>query len=83
MNTSRDLQDILRRIDRRGYPAYKDTRGSYQFHTPGGEAYILRIEHVQGDYWYYTSFKAKLQPVFSTRRCQLVVEFLLDKLQDF
>lgn len=49
MNTSRDLQEILRRIDRRGYPAYKDTRGSYQFHTPGGEAYILRIEHVQGD----------------------------------
>ncbi len=42
--TSNDLRDILKRIDHKGYPAYKDTRGSYDF----GD-YILNIDHVQGD----------------------------------
>ncbi len=44
MQTSADLKSLLSRIDRRGYPAYKDTRGAYQF--PG---YVLSIDHVQGD----------------------------------
>ena len=39
-----DLKRILDRIDHRGYPAYKDTKGSYDF----GD-YILSIDHVQGD----------------------------------
>ena len=34
----------MNRIDHRGYPAYKDTKGMYQF--PG---YVLSIDHVQGD----------------------------------
>lgn len=44
MQTSNDLKNLLSRIDRRSYPAYKDTRGAYQF--PG---YVLSIDHVQGD----------------------------------
>ena len=32
------------RIDHRGYPAYKDTKGKYQF-----DQYVLSIDHVQGD----------------------------------
>ena len=44
MQTSNELRNLLARIDRRSYPAYKDTRGSYQF--PG---YVLSIDHVQGD----------------------------------
>ena len=44
MQTSRALRELLARIDRRSYPAYKDTRGSWQF--PG---YVLSIDHVQGD----------------------------------
>ncbi len=44
MKSEEDLRQILRRIDHRGYPAYKDTRGSYQF----GD-YVLVIDHVQGD----------------------------------
>ena len=44
MQTANDLRDLLKRIDRRSYPAYKDTRGAYQF--PG---YVLSIDHVQGD----------------------------------
>ncbi len=44
MKTSTDLRELLNRIDHRGYPAYKDTRGSWQF-----EGYMLSIDHVQGD----------------------------------
>ncbi|MCI9447301.1 MAG: ABC-ATPase domain-containing protein [Lachnospiraceae bacterium] len=44
MKTSADLRELLNRIDHKGYPAYKDTRGSWQF-----EGYVLSIDHVQGD----------------------------------
>lgn len=44
MQTAADLKNLLNRIDHRGYPAYKDTKGVYQF--PG---YQLSIDHVQGD----------------------------------
>ena len=44
MQTSTELRSLLNRIDHRGYPAYKDTKGMYQF--PG---YVLSIDHVQGD----------------------------------
>ena len=38
------MKDLLFRINRKSYPAYKDTKGSYRF--PG---YVLSIDHVQGD----------------------------------
>ena len=44
MQSSTELRSLLNRIDHRGYPAYKDTKGAYQF--PG---YILSVDHVQGD----------------------------------
>ena len=44
MQTSNDLNEILNRIDRRSYPAYKDTRGAYRFPD-----YVLSVDHVQGD----------------------------------
>ena len=44
MKQANDLRQLLRQIDHKSYPAYKDTRGSYRF--PG---YILNIDHVQGD----------------------------------
>ena len=44
MKTSDELMTLLRRIDHKGYPAYKDTKGIYQF-----LGYVLDIEHVQGD----------------------------------
>ena len=31
MKTSTDLRDLLNRIDHKGYPAYKDTKGAWQF----------------------------------------------------
>ncbi len=44
MKSAAQLQELLRQIDHRPYPAYKDTRGSYRF-----EHYVLSIDHVQGD----------------------------------
>lgn len=44
MKTAAELQTLLRQIDHKGYPAYKDTKGSYQF-----QQYVLSIDHVQGD----------------------------------
>ena len=44
INTSQDLKDLLFRINRKSYPAYKDTKGSYRFPD-----YVLSIDHVQGD----------------------------------
>lgn len=38
------LRSLLRSIDHKGYPAYKELRGSYQF-----DGYQLNIDHVQGD----------------------------------
>ena len=44
MKTETELRTILKQIDHRGYPAYKETRGAYQF-----DGYVLSIDHVQGD----------------------------------
>jgi predicted ABC-class ATPase len=44
MRTADDLRRELRRIDGKGYKAYRDIRGTYGF----GE-YVLYIDHVQGD----------------------------------
>lgn len=44
MKTASELQRLLRSIDHKGYPAYKDTKGTYQF-----DGYVLSIDHVQGD----------------------------------
>ncbi len=42
--TQQQLEQILNRIDGKGYPAYKDIRGGYSF-----EGFTLFIDHVQGD----------------------------------
>ena len=44
MQSSTQLQELLRSINRKSYPAYKSLKGAYQF--PG---YVLSIDHVQGD----------------------------------
>lgn len=44
VKTAAELQTLLRQIDHKSYPAYKDTRGKYQF-----QQYVLSIDHVQGD----------------------------------
>lgn len=44
MQTSTNLQALMRSIHRKNYPAYKSLKGCYRF-----ENYILSIDHVQGD----------------------------------
>ena len=44
MQSSNQLQDMLRSINRKSYPAYKSLKGAYQF-----KKYVLSIDHVQGD----------------------------------
>ncbi len=44
MQTSTELKNLLARIDRKGYPAYKDTKGVYRF-----PEYELSIDRIQGD----------------------------------
>ena len=43
MQSSNQLQDMLRSINRKSYPAYKSLKGAYQL------KYVLSIDHVQGD----------------------------------
>lgn len=44
MKEKQELRNILDRIDRKSYPAYKELKGVYKF-----DEYIFVIEHVQGD----------------------------------
>ncbi len=44
MNTADTLRQILKRINGKGYKAYKQLKGSYQFET-----FTLFVDHVQGD----------------------------------
>lgn len=44
MQSAVELKQLLDRIDHRGYPAYKDTKGQYQF-----QGYVFSTDHVQGD----------------------------------
>ncbi len=44
LQTKANLQRLLYRIDGKGYPAYKDIRGRYDF-----EDFTLFVDHVQGD----------------------------------
>jgi predicted ABC-class ATPase len=39
-----ELEDKLNKIDGRGYKAYEDIRGEYEFQN-----YVLSVDHVQGD----------------------------------
>jgi len=44
MKSAEDLRRTLRRVDGRGYKAYKDIEGAYSFRE-----YTLFVDHVQGD----------------------------------
>lgn len=44
MKSQKDLREMLRGIDHKSYPAYKQLRNIYRF-----DGYFLNIEHVQGD----------------------------------
>lgn len=75
-----DLRDILHRIDHKGYPAYKDTRGRYDF-----PEFTLSIDHVQGDPF---ASPSKVSIVLSGKRAGFAEDLWKEKcrriaLQDY
>ncbi len=44
MQSALELRNKLKSIDHRGYPAYKELKGQYDF-----KDYVLSVDHVQGD----------------------------------
>lgn len=44
MQSAIELRNKLKSIDHRGYPAYKELKGQYDF-----KDYVLSVDHVQGD----------------------------------
>lgn len=44
MQSEKELEQQLLRIDHKSYPAYKALRGAYRF-----DGYEFYIDHVQGD----------------------------------
>lgn len=67
MKQEEDLREILKRIDHKGYPAYKDTVGKYQFRD-----YVLSIDHVQGDPF---ASPSKLSIYVSSKQAGFPVEY--------
>ena len=68
MQSANDLKQLLFSINHKSYPAYKSTRGAYQF-----PRYTLSIDHVQGDPFaapsrvsVHISGKTAAFPAFST-----------------
>ena len=68
MKTAQDLKQHLLSINKRSYPAYKDTKGSYRFGS-----YILNIDHVQGDPFASPSRISVLVPGCESRIPSLLV----------
>jgi len=62
-----NLQAALRRINRRGYKAYKDIKGTYQ--APG---FTLYIDHVQGDPF---AAPSRLRAIVDRRQAGFPAEF--------
>ena len=44
MQSAAELRNKLKSIDHKGYPAYKELKGQYDF-----QDYVLSVDHVQGD----------------------------------
>ena len=44
MQSAIELRNKLKSIDHKGYPAYKELKGQYDF-----QDYVLSVDHVQGD----------------------------------
>ena len=62
MQSANDLKQLLFGINHKSYPAYKSTRGAYQF-----PRYTLSIDHVQGDPFAAPSISMENPPHFQHR----------------
>lgn len=71
MRPNDELRDTLRRIDGRGYKAYRDILGRYDF-----GAYSLSVDHVQGDPF---AAPSRLSVQISLRRANFPAELHSNK----
>lgn len=84
MKSSEDLRRMLRAVDHKSYPAYKDLRGAYSFGS-----FVLGIDHVQGDPFASPSrlsiqidgAKAAFPPAYyKEKHCRIALQDYLNRL---
>ena len=84
MKNSEDLRRMLRAVDHKSYPAYKDLRGVYSFGN-----FVLGIDHVQGDPFASPSrlsvqidgAKAAFPPAYyKEKHCRIALQDYLNRL---
>ena len=84
MKSSEDLRRILRAVDHKSYPAYKDLRGAYSLGS-----FVLGIDHVQGDPFASPSrlsvqidgAKAAFPPAYyREKHCRIALQDYLNRL---
>ena len=84
MKSSEDLRRMLRAVDHKSYPAYKDLRGTYSFGS-----FTLGIDHVQGDPFASPSrlsvqidgAKAAFPPAYyKEKHCRIALQDYLNRL---
>ena len=84
MKSSEDLRHMLRAVDHKSYPAYKDLRGAYSFGS-----FVLGIDHVQGDPFASPSrlsvqidgAKAAFPPAYyKEKHCRIALQDYLNRL---
>lgn len=84
MKSSEYLRRMLRAVDHKSYPAYKDLRGAYSF-----ESFVLGIDHVQGDPFASPSrlsvqidgAKAAFPPAYyKEKHCRIALQDYLNRL---
>lgn len=84
MKSSEDLRRILRAVDHKSYPAYKDLKGAYSFGS-----FLLGIDHVQGDPFASPSrlsvqidgAKAAFPPAYyKEKHCRIALQDYLNRL---
>ena len=84
MKSSEDLRRMLRAVDHKSYPAYKDLKGTYSFGS-----FLLGIDHVQGDPFASPSrlsvqidgAKAAFPPAYyKEKHCRIALQDYLNRL---
>ena len=84
MKSSEDLRRMLRAVDHKSYPAYKDLKGAYSFGS-----FLLGIDHVQGDPFASPSrlsvqidgAKAAFSPAYyKEKHCRIALQDYLNRL---
>lgn len=92
MNTVQELKQLLKSIDHRSYPAYKDVTGAWRFQN-----YVLVVDHVQGDPFaspshvhvevplHYTGFPERLLTGDASKRalCDMLTRFMSKEFERY